>query len=417
MKFVHAADLHLDSPLAGLDRYDGAPVAQIRGATRRAMQNLVELCVAEGAKLLVLAGDLFDGDWKDFTSGLFFVRQMQVLRKAGIQVVIVRGNHDAASQVTRHLRLPDNVRELSSLRPETVCFEDLGVCVHGQSYARRAENDDLSIHYPEARSGYFNIGLLHTSATGRPGHADYAPCSVDVLRSKGYDYWALGHVHQREVLSEAPWIVFPGNLQGRHIRECGAKGATLVEVEAGRVSNVEHRALDVVRFEVCEVLVSEDTVDVDAALDAVEHRLNQLLSQAESRLLVVRVIVQGATELHALLQRDAVKWEAEIRSRAFERTELWIESVRFRTQSRGNAERARRRPDAVGEVLRALDRYRNDEVARLELAPLFAELQSKLPAEVRELGVRPGDVTELELLLQEVDQLLLTELVVEGELD
>src|SRR4051812_29910913 len=113
MKFVHAADLHLDSPLRGLDRYEGAPVEQLRGATRRALENLVALCLSEKADFLLLAGDLYDGGWKDYRTGLFFAAQMSRLRAADIPVFFVRGNHDAESNITRSLRLPENVRELS----------------------------------------------------------------------------------------------------------------------------------------------------------------------------------------------------------------------------------------------------------------------------------------------------------------
>ena len=150
MRFVHAADLHVDSPLAGLERYEGAPVAAIRGATRRALENLVELCLARDARLLLLAGDLFDGKWRDFSTGLFFVRQMARLREADVAVVLVRGNHDAESQIPKHLRLPENVRELPSGRAATVELEELGIAVHGQSYANRATTDDLAAGYPRA---------------------------------------------------------------------------------------------------------------------------------------------------------------------------------------------------------------------------------------------------------------------------
>src|SRR6187549_2420708 len=138
MKFVHAADLHVDSPLVGLERYEGAPVEQLRQATRRAMQNLVNLCIREDAGVLVVAGDLFDGEWRDYSTGLFFVGQMQRLRQAGIGVVIVKGNHDAQSQVTQKLSLPDNVREFGAERPESFAYPDLGLVFHGQSYAHRA---------------------------------------------------------------------------------------------------------------------------------------------------------------------------------------------------------------------------------------------------------------------------------------
>ena len=186
MKLVHAADLHLDSPLRGLERYEGAPVERVRGATRRALENLVEFCIEEGAELLLLAGDLYDGNWKDYSTGLFFAKQMSRLREAGIRVALIRGNHDAASQITKHLRLPENVLEFSQRKPETHVFEDLGIAVHGQSFATRDVTEDLATRYPQAVPSLLNVGLLHTCA-GREGHDPYAPCSVETLISKGYD--------------------------------------------------------------------------------------------------------------------------------------------------------------------------------------------------------------------------------------
>src|SRR5450432_1382626 len=138
MKFVHAADLHLDSPLCGLPRYEGAPVDAIRGATRRAFDNLIDLCLEEGASFLLLAGDIYDGNWKDYSTGLFFAAGLARLRAANIPVVLIRGNHDAQSQITRHLRLPENVRELSVRAPESFELSKVGVVVHGQGFATRA---------------------------------------------------------------------------------------------------------------------------------------------------------------------------------------------------------------------------------------------------------------------------------------
>ena len=137
-KFIHAADLHLDSPLRGLERYEGAPVEQIRQATRRAVQNLVELTLAEKAAFLLISGDLYDGDWKDYSTGLFFCQQMARLREADVTVVWIRGNHDAASRLTQHLRPSDNVHELSHARPVTLELDLSGaqVAVHGQGFPK-----------------------------------------------------------------------------------------------------------------------------------------------------------------------------------------------------------------------------------------------------------------------------------------
>ena len=224
MKFIHAADIHLDSALRGLERYEGAPVDEIRNATRRAFDNLIELAITEAVDFVLLAGDLYDGDWKDYNTGLYFVERMGRLREAGIRVYMVAGNHDAASQITKHLRVPDNVRLFATRSPERVVLDDLAVAIHGQGFANRAVTDDLSQAYAQGDPQLFNIGLLHTCLDGKPGHEPYAPCSIDGLRSKGYQYWALGHVHAREVVCRDPWIIFPGNIQGRHIRETGDVG-------------------------------------------------------------------------------------------------------------------------------------------------------------------------------------------------
>lgn len=416
-KYVHSADLHLDSPLRGLERYEGAPVERIRTATRRAMQNLVGLCIDEKASLLLLAGDLFDGQWKDYATGLFFVAQMSKLREAGVQVVLVRGNHDAASQITKGLRLPENVVELPARRPGTHPIERLGVAVHGQSFATRAVTDDLSAHYPEPIAGVLNIGLLHTCLDGREGHEPYAPCSREALVQKGYDYWALGHVHAREVLGEAPWIVFPGNLQGRHVRETGPKGATVVTVDAGRITAVEHRALDVVRWSVCDVEASAagDAADV---LDLVRLALDAQLAAADGRALCVRVIVRGATRAHEALQDDAPKWENEVRGIANDLGgEAWVEKVKLATSACVELAELARRSDAIGELVRSLRSMRDDPAALESLLGELAPLRNKLPAEAREGedAVRMDDPALVREALDDVERILLPRLLAGGE--
>lgn len=405
MKFFHAADIHLDSPLRGLDRYEGAPADKLRGATRRALEALVESCIAESVDFLLIAGDLYDGDWTDYNTGLFFVRQMARLREAGIRVFIVRGNHDAKSKI---LRLPEGVRELSTSRAETVVLDDLGVAVHGRGYARAETTEDLAQTYPAPRSDYFNIGLLHTAAEGREGHAPYAPCRVESLVQKGYDYWALGHVHQQEILHRAPWVAFSGNLQGRHARETGPKGALLVTAVDGRITEVEPRTLDVVRW--CRV-------DVDAtgaahgydAVDRVREALEEARERAEERPLAARVIVRGTSAAHDMLVRDPERWEAAIRAAAMDLGEIWLEAVRFCTSRSVQAADLAANDDAVGHVARGLIELAADARARRELAGEIEGLLRKLPADVR-AEVRLDDEAALAELIADVEGLLLAEL-------
>jgi DNA repair exonuclease SbcCD nuclease subunit len=175
---VHAADLHIDSPLRGLGRLEGAPVDDLRLATRRAFVKLIDTCLEEQAALLVLAGDVFDGEWRDFNTGLFFVRELARLRDTGTQVVMVRGNHDAESVLARHIPLPEHVFTFSCDAPESRDYSRLGLAVHGQSYGARSVEDNLADAYPTRRRDLFNIGVLHTNAVASSEHGNYAPCTV-----------------------------------------------------------------------------------------------------------------------------------------------------------------------------------------------------------------------------------------------
>ena len=410
LRFLHAADIHLDSPLRGLERYEGAPVEEIRGATRRAFENLVDLAVSEKVAFLLLAGDLYDGDWKDYNTGLFFAAQMRRLYEAGIRVFLIAGNHDAASQITRSLRPPSNVTVLSTKKPETLVIEELEVAIHGQGFASAAVSDDLSLAYPPAVPHFFNIGLLHTSLNGRPGHASYSPCTVEGLRSRGYQYWALGHVHQREEVCRDPWIVFPGALQGRHIRETGTKGATLVTVREREVAHVEHRDLDVFRWALCRVDAT-GAANADEVLDRIGKALEREMAAAEGRTVAVRLVVEGACPAHGELLASPERWISECRAQAL--GALWIEKVLLRTRQ---PDAVRAAEDALGGLLRSIEDLKTGG-GLAELAEGFMDLRRKLPPELFEdaEALDPTDPERLRSLLGEVEDLLLARLLMSPE--
>ncbi|MDR3373298.1 MAG: DNA repair exonuclease [Ancalomicrobiaceae bacterium] len=273
-KFLHMADLHLGSPLKGLALRNQSAAGRIEGASREAFQELIDRALVEGVAFAVIAGDIYDGEWRDTSIGHFFNREISRLSRAGIPVFMVKGNHDAESEVTRALPLPEGVHVFPADAAGTVELEALGVALHGRSFATRAVSENLALAYPPARPNRLNIGLLHTSLTGRPGHEAYAPCSLADLSSRGYDYWALGHVHAFEIVATDPHVVYPGNLQGRSIREPGEKGAVFVDVVDGRIAGVRRIIVDKARFAAAEIDISGADSDSE-----VQTRLRAALAE------------------------------------------------------------------------------------------------------------------------------------------
>ena len=404
MKFIHAADIHLDSPLEGLERYEGAPVDLIRGATRRALENLVELAFREQVDFVVIAGDLYDGDWRDFNTGMFFIRQMHKLCETGIRLYLIAGNHDAANNMTRKLRLPVNPNGdavmLSHEQAETRRLEDLGVAIHGRSFANQAETQNMVPGYPMPISNWFNLGILHTSLIGADdGHDTYAPCSPSDLRSKGYDYWALGHIHKRSRLPNEgsalvlPPILYSGNIQGRHIREPGARGCFLVTVDHRHQMEIEFRPLDVFRWEICLVsCVGCNTTD--DVLERFRDSLRLLCVKHDRLPLGVRVRLEGPTAVHQRLTSHRTAITAEIRSIAtiVSDGQAWIEQVQIATREASEKVSKELGEGPLAELNRYFDELPNNEQAIVQLIDEFKDLAKKLPAEL----MLPSDGLQLE---------------------
>ncbi|MBK8177116.1 MAG: DNA repair exonuclease [Rhodospirillales bacterium] len=381
-RFVHAADLHLDSPLIGLRRRAEGYAGRIETASRAAFDNLIALAIDEGCRLLLIAGDVFDGQWRDYRTGLFFADRMGRLRKAGVAVVMIAGNHDAENRFAAGLPLTDNARLLSSRAPETVVFDDIGVAVHGQSFPQRDVRENIARAYPPPLDGRFNIGLLHSACTGRDGHEPYAPCTVEQLAAHGYQYWALGHVHAHEILASEPPIVFSGNLQGRSIRETGVKGAMLVAVDDGQVSRIEHRPLDLVRWAVERVSIA-GIAERTEVLIAVSAAVERALAAADGRGLAVRLRLIGATPLHAELAATEAALGEEIETLvAGLGDDVWIERIELRTAPPPFAGKPID-PSLGGRLRRCLADLAADPWLAERLQVRVNEVRAKVPAGAR----------------------------------
>ena len=393
--FIHAADLHLGSPFQGLAMKDAEVAEMFMEASRRAFTALVDQAIERRVDFFLVAGDVYDGDWKDNKIGLFFNREVARLERAEIPVFLLKGNHDAESVITRTITLPRNVREFPVTKPGTFTLDHLKVALHGQGFAERSATENLALAYPPPRPGWFNIGVLHTSLTGREPHAPYAPCSVEDLRSRGYDYWALGHVHDYEVVADNPPIIFPGNLQGRSIREQGAKGAVLVSVEDGAVTH-ERIVTDSARFAQRSVTVEAED-DLPAILRRIEAALENVADEMEGRPLALRIRLTGKSRYRGELIARARDFRDEAQAACHRSHEdIWLEKVEVRVEDAG--EKA-----AGGAASLGLD-------GLLAVAALPPELLAEAEARIAEIAARlPGGLGAHELALGDDAETLLAE--------
>jgi DNA repair exonuclease SbcCD nuclease subunit len=399
MKFIHAADIHLDSPLTGLSAYRDAPVEMLRTATRDAFSNLVSEAIDESVDFVVIAGDLYDGSWKDYNTGVFFSREMGRLNAARIPVYLIYGNHDAESDMTKKLSLPANVHAFSSTKPQTFHIPELKVALHGQSFKHAATTNNLAVAYPEPVAGWLNIGVLHTALEGYTEHPSYAPCSVAELTAKGYDYWALGHVHEHAVLREEPWIVFPGNIQGRHIRETGPRGVVIVTADEGGIVSVDRLFTDVLRWHLLDIDVGS-AADIVESVRLVGRAFDKLLDDDSStKPLAIRVVLSGRSAAHGELFGEESRLRAEILSLAASRAgdRVWIEKVRLATLPALDAADIRARNDAIADLQVLLEAAPSDQALLASLAEDLRHLVDRAPHELSELlpelkAIRNGEL-------------------------
>jgi DNA repair exonuclease SbcCD nuclease subunit len=399
MKFIHTADIHLDSPLSGLTAYKDAPADLLRTVTRDAFTRLVDESIEEAVDFMVIAGDLYDGSWKDYNTGHFFCREMGRLNKVGIPVYLLFGNHDADSEMTRKLTLPPNVHVFDSRKANTFRHETLKVALHGRSYRDAATVENLAATYPAPVAGWLNIGVLHTALEGYAAHASYAPCSLAELSAKGYDYWALGHVHEHAILQQDPWVVFPGNLQGRHIRETGARGAMLVTADESGIQSVDRLLVDVLRWHVVDIDASE-AATLDDVIRLAGRAFDQLVDDTTDKIyLSVRVCIKGKTAAHGELFGLESQLREEILGQAAGQgiDRLWVEKVRIETEPLIDAPHIAARSDAIADLQGFLDAAPEDpsllESLLEDLRPLVDRAPFEVIQSVPELdAIRSGNV-------------------------
>lgn len=380
LRFVHTADLHLDSPFTGLGSVAPAHVAdELRQATFGAYDNIVDLCIVEGVDALLIAGDVYDSADRSLLAQLKFVEGLQRLEAAGIRSFVCHGNHDPLNGWEARLDMPPGCVRFGPEVTGAPIFPDAPerATVYGFSYPQREVRQNLARQFVEAPSSAFNIGLLHANVGGDPRHDAYGACSVGDLAETPMDYWALGHIHTRAVVREAaPTIVYPGNPQGRHRHEAGVRGVYLVTTAAAEPPHLEFKPVDVIRWASLRLDIA-DLETEQAVLDAVTDLAESVLYEAEGRSAVVRLTLTGRGMLHRWLHR--AETTADLAERlnaeyAAGNPWLWCERIQVQTESPIDRAQIVQREDFVGDLARMAAEFRRSPEALGRLQDTLQEL-------------------------------------------
>ena len=400
-RFIHTADLHLDSPLRSLAMRNGELADLVGDATRQALVAIVDLCLDEKVDALIVAGDLYDGDQTSMKTARFLASQMQRLHEAGIATFVIRGNHDALSRITQELILPPSLKLFGGRADAVEIVKgDLNLVMHGLSFANSQAPESLLEKYRRPSPDAINIGIMHTSLAGAPGHDPYAPCKASDLHGWGFDYWALGHIHMRAQHAGERMVIMPGMPQGRDINEAGQKTVTLVTIHDDRSLSVEERPTSIAQFERISLDLSAASTWREA-VETIEKGLGAARDQTRSEHLVGRIMLSGETPLSWQLRRDRDLLLTEIEQRAENIGKTWIEKIEIAT----NVARSTGDDSAADPVIE-LGALMRDEIihqhgVRASIRDLALELRDDLPPDARGFG--GADETAFEAL---VDQLL-----------
>lgn len=365
IKFVHTADIHLDTPFKGLSNLNNELAEKLRKSILQSFKNIIDLCIREKADFLLIAGDIFESHQRSLSAQLQFIAEINRLNEYNIPAYMACGNHDPMNSWLNELKLPPNLHRFSADQPESVIYPGSGTPVaeiSGISFKEQKTTKNLAALFPPARQNIpFSIALMH-GTTGLPGpHENYAPFRPRDIENKGYDYWALGHIHKPGVISSEPYIVYPGNPQGRDFGETGMKGCYLVEMSQGKKTELQFIPVHTIRFEKHAIDITRLTA-LDQLPRVIEHPLLNEKQNSREVNSIARVQLHGRTPLHKALYKPGVAEElAEqineryINSHPF----LWIDKIDIKTSPPLDFEQLEKGNDFPAGILRKCSEYQN----------------------------------------------------------
>lgn len=378
-RFIHCSDLHIDSPFKGLRSARPELAEKLRASTFQAFQNIVNLAIAEKVDAVVISGDIYDGADKSLQAQLKFKRGLTILSDAGIPSYIAHGNHDPLDSRFAKLELPDRATVFSGHEVERHTLQREGkplAQIYGISYLTRDVTENLALKFEKTSDDGFSIGVLHANVGQNREHENYAPCSIEDLVRRKMDYWALGHVHLFQTLSESdPAIVYPGNTQARHKNETGKKGCCMVTLYERSPPEIQFISTDAIRFFSNSLDLSQSRT-LDQAIESIRSRCLTLSSEAEDRDALIHLKLTGRTEMHDELRRKTAAEEltADIQSYFEEKTPaVWVNLI-VETQGTYDVDDLKRGNDFIADLLALYEKMEMEEDGNAlneALSPLF----------------------------------------------
>ncbi|WP_347552374.1 DNA repair exonuclease [Pseudalkalibacillus hwajinpoensis] len=403
MSFVHCADLHLDRPFSGANRLPNSIHEFVRDSAFRSLSKIIDLAISNRVDFVLFVGDLFDSSYRSLQAQMTLLHQLQRLDEAGIYSYLSHGNHDALDGEWISLTWPDSSYFFGP-KVEAVPYYRNRIRVadiHSFSYPTRHVNEKMTEQYQKGGEGHYQIGMLHGNLEGRTEHSSYAPFTIQDLVEKDFDYWALGHIHQRSHLNEEPPILYPGNIQGAHRKETGEKGCYLVTLRNGLASTTFYQTSDVTwhrpeidlgQFETIQPLLQacEDLLDhesyafgghlVEIALIGISHLHTELLQEEQ---------------LDDLLQ--ALQINRDVNNNEF----VWPYKITLKSKPAWDRQELKQQGGFVQDILLTSDNYQGKDVKET-LAPLYEHRRARKALQPME---------DYEELLKEAEELLLSYLL------
>jgi DNA repair protein SbcD/Mre11 len=397
LKFIHTADLHLDTPFKGLTEWNPALAEKLKDATYRTLTSIIDLCIVEQVDFLLIAGDIFDCDCGSLAAQLRFLKELKRLSDIGIAVYFICGNHDHLGSWDMKQPLPPNVYRFGSGEVERMTYSRNGdrlADIYGISYPTNHVTVNLVPGYTIGKDpAPVSIAMLHGMADIAGSDENYAPFSVNDLHNQPFDYWALGHVHKAMRLNHDPPMVYPGNPQGRDFGETGQKGCILVEIAPGGKPELKFIPVQQIRFEELEIdLTGHNNISVVEEL--IEDAKNKITASGGYISLILRIVLTGRTELHARLNRpgEAAQLVSMLNEGQLDRDIFtWTDNITLRTRPPVNIDKLREGSDFTAGIINNIEWYEEDHqllssvinrlIDELPVARVSREIDELTPAE------------------------------------